>query len=103
MDRYGMTTVEFEPDAKDADRSLGWLARELGDPGFTMIEDTEAVREWAGVVDGDKYARFAEGWDLGNKPDQPKLMQTEHGCLAGHRPTWDGIEWSCPDGPQSCR
>jgi hypothetical protein len=91
MDRYVITTGEFEPDAKDAERSLGWLARELDDAGLTMTEDTEAVREWAGVVDGDTYARFADGW--GNKPDQPKLMQTEHGCLAGHRYTWEDIEW----------
>jgi hypothetical protein len=93
MDRYVIVAVEYEPDAKDAECSLGWLVRELRDAGLTMTEDTQAVREWAGVVDGDTYARFADGWDLGNKPDQPSLMQTEHGCLAAHRYTWDGMEW----------
>ena len=93
MDRYVIMAVEYEPNAKDAERSLGWLVPELWDAGLTMAEDTEAVRKWTGTVDRDTYCRFADGWDLRNKPDQPSLMQTEHGCLAGHRYTWDSMEW----------
>jgi len=93
MDRYVTLVVEYERDAKDAERSLGWLVPELADAGLTMTDDTQGLRKWAGVIDGETYDRFAERWDLANKADQPNLMQAAYGHLAGHCYTWDGMEW----------
>jgi len=93
MDRHVILAVEYEPDAKDAERSLGWLVPELVDAGLTITADNRGVRKWAGVIDGDNYERFADRWQLANKADQLSLMRTEYGHLAGHRYTWDGMEW----------
>ena len=93
MDRFVILRVEYEPEAKDVERSLRWLVPELADAGVTMTGETRAARKWAGVVDGDTYASLVDGWELGSKPRQASLMQTEYGCLAGHCYTWDGLEW----------
>jgi len=85
--------VGYEPDAKNVERSLGWLVPELADAGLTMTEQAGAVREWSGLVDGNTYAGLADGWELGSKAGQASLMQTECGCLAGRCYTWDGLEW----------
>jgi hypothetical protein len=58
---------------------------ELAEPGLTMTEDAPNMRMWSGVIEGDTYARFAGGWDLQHRTDQPHLgMLTEHGHLACH-------------------
>ena len=80
MDRYLILAVEYEPDATDAQRSLGWVAPELLDAGLTMTDDMLGVRKWAGLLDGDTYERIVDSW--GGDAD-----------LANYRHTWDGMEW----------
>jgi len=72
--------VAYEADATDAQRSLGWLAPKLVDADLTMTEDTLRLRKWAGVIDGEVYARFADSWGI-----DPHLTAYGH--------TWDGMEW----------
>jgi len=64
MGRYVILTVEYEPDATHAQRSLGWLPPVLVDAGLTMTEDSPRLRKWAGVIDGETYARFADAWGV---------------------------------------
>jgi hypothetical protein len=80
MDRYLILAVEYEPDATDAQRSLGWVAPELVDAGLTMTADMLGVRRWAGVIDSDRYERFVDSWG-------------GDAHLANYRHTWDGMEW----------
>jgi len=93
MDRYVILEAEYEPHAKDAERSLRWLVPELVEAGLTMTEHTPGVRNWAGVIDGDTYERFAAAWDLGNKADARNGGVPTDGHLAQHSYTWDGMEW----------
>jgi len=80
MDRYVILTVEYEPTATKAQRSVGWLAPELVDAGLTMTYDLLGRRKWAGLIDGDTFERFVASW--GGDAD-----------LANYRHTWDGMEW----------
>jgi len=80
MDRYVIVAVEYEPDATDAQRSLGWLAPDLADAGLTMTDDMLGVRKWAGLLDGDTYERLVDSWG-------------GDAHLASYRHTWDGMEW----------
>jgi hypothetical protein len=93
-ERYVTLVAALEPDAADWVRSAGWLVPELADAGFTLTEDAPDSRKWAGVVDGDTYARFAEGWGLEDKLSEATLgMPGEHGDLASYGHTFDGLEW----------
>lgn len=71
--------VKYEPDATGVQRSLGRVAPELVHADLTLTED-EDVREWAGGIDSDTYARLADGWGL-------------DGHLARHRYVFDGMEF----------
>jgi hypothetical protein len=52
------------------------------------------LRKRAGVIDGETYLRFAEGWGLENKRGEANLdMPGEHGDLASYSYTFDGLEW----------
>jgi hypothetical protein len=93
-ERYVILVAAYEPDATDWARSPGWLVPELVDAGWTLTEDTPDLRKWAGVIDGDTYVRFAEGWGLENKRGEANLdMPGEHGDLARYSYTSDGLEW----------
>jgi hypothetical protein len=93
-ERYVTLVAALEPDAADCVRSAGWLVPELADAGLTLTEDTPDSRTWAGMVDGDTYARFAEGWGLEHKPSEATLgVPGEHGDLACYSYTFDGLEW----------
>jgi hypothetical protein len=93
-ERYVILVAADEPDATESTRSPGWLVPELVDARWTLTEDTPDSRTWAGVIDGDSYARFAEGWGLENKPGEANLgMPGEHGHLASYSYTFDGLEW----------
>jgi hypothetical protein len=81
----------YEPDAKHLPRSPEWLVPELVDAGWTLTEDTPHSCKWAGVIDGETYARFAKGWGLENKPGEANFG--EHGDLASYSYTFDGLEW----------
>jgi hypothetical protein len=91
--RYVIVEAAYEADATKAERSLRALAPQLADAGLTMITDSPAVREWAGVIDGHAYAHMADAWALDRKPATNHLMVTEYGELAFHAYTWDGMEW----------
>jgi hypothetical protein len=92
--RYVILVAAYEPDAADWARSPGWLVPELVEAGWTLTEDTPDSRTWHGVIDGDTYARFAEGWDLENKLTEANLsMPSEHPDLASYSYTFDGLEW----------
>jgi len=94
MDRYVILEAEYEPDAKEAERSLRWLVPELVEADLMMTEPTPAVRKWAGVIDGNTYERFADVWDLGNKAGELLVgVPTEDRHLLSHSYTWDGMEW----------
>ena len=80
MDRYLILAVEYEFDATDAQRSLGWVAPELVDAGLTVTEDKCGVRKWAGLIDGDTYETFVARWG-------------GDAHLPNYRHTWDGMEW----------
>ena len=93
-ERYVILVAAYEPDATDWARSPGWLVPELVDVGWTLTEDTPDLRKWAGVIDGDSYARFAEGWGLDEKRCEANLgMPGEHGDVASCSYTFDGLEW----------
>jgi hypothetical protein len=92
--RYVILVAAYEADAGDWARSLGWLVPELVDAGLTVIEDTPGSRKWAGVIDGDTYARIAEGWGLENNPSEADLsISGERAELASYSYTFDGLEW----------
>jgi hypothetical protein len=92
-ERYVILVAAYEPDATDWARSPGRLVPELVDAGWTLTEDTPDSRRWASVIDGDTYARFAEGWGLENKRGEANLgMPGAHGDLASYSFTFDGLE-----------
>jgi hypothetical protein len=68
--RYVNVVAAYEPGGTDWERSPEWLVPELVDAGLTLTEGTHDSRTWAGVIDGDTYARFAEAWGLENKPSE---------------------------------
>jgi len=92
--RYVVVAAEYEPNATDVERSLGWLVAELADAGLAMTESTPGVRKWDGVIDGEIHRALADVWDLEHKASQPDLgMVTKYGHLAGDCYTFDGMEW----------
>jgi hypothetical protein len=92
--RYVILAAAYEADVADWARSPGSLVPELVDAGWTVTEDTPDLRKWAGEIDGDTYARFAEGWGLENKPSEADLsMSGERADLASYSYTFDGLEW----------
>jgi hypothetical protein len=94
LQRYVIVRVAYERDATGFERSLRWLVPELGDAGLTMTADARGGREWAGVIDGDTYARLADRWDLDDKPEQTNgAALTEDERPASHTYAWDGMEW----------
>jgi hypothetical protein len=57
--RHVILVAAYEPDAMHWPRSAEWLVPELVDA--TLTEETPDSRKWAGVIDGETYARFAKG------------------------------------------
>jgi hypothetical protein len=93
-ERYVNFVAADELDQADRVCAPEWLAPELVDADLTLTEDTHDSRTWAGVIDGDTYARFAEAWGLENKPSELNLSgPSEHGDLASDSHAFDGLEW----------
>jgi hypothetical protein len=93
-ERSVILAAAHEPDATGWERSPGRLVPELVYAGWTLIEDAPDSRNWAGVIDGDAFARFAAALGLENRRGEVTLGMTgEHGDLAGHSYVFDGLEW----------
>jgi len=92
-DRFIVLTVAYERDA-GRDRSLASIAPELKDPRLSLIEDNHhgwnPSCQWAGLVDGPTFDRFADAWHLHHENDQPASGNAD-GYPTMHAHTLDGM------------
>jgi len=94
-DRFIILRVAYDRPAAPA-ASLEWIAPELKDAGLSLIEDNRdgpnPCCEWAGVVDGPKFERFAAAWHLYDEDDQA-ASDNASGQPVMHVHTLDGMNW----------
>jgi len=94
-DRFIILRIAYERHAARGP-SLEWIAPELKDAGLSLIEDNRdgwnPSCEWAGLVNGPTFDRFATAWHLEDENDEPASDNAD-GYTMMHAHTLDGMNW----------